>query len=303
MTRISLSIFIGAVLVAQAARSPATEVDFVPVTDFVKLPADLALGPCSAVSVSRKGEIYLFHRGKRPVVVLDGAGNFVRAWGDDVITNPNGAHGLRIDGDDNVWVTDIVAHRAYRFSPAGKLLLSLGTGKPGEGNDEFNKPTDIAFGPRGDIFISDGYVNSRVMKFTSEGRFVRSWGTRGKGAGEFHLPHSAIVDARSRVIIGDRENDRIQIFDQDGKLLETWPGFAPYGLALDAGGALFVADARASRVLKLDEKGKVSRHWGEKGSGPGQFESPHMLSFDAVGNLYVAEVGNKRLQKLVKKSP
>lgn len=274
--------------------------DFQPVTDFLKLPDGWTLGKCSAVAVNRKGEIHLFHRGQHPILCFDAQGNYLRSWGDEVIGI---AHGLRVDRDDNVWATDIGSHRVFKFDSTGKLLLALGTGKPGTEIDQFNKPTDVAFGPDGEFFVSDGYGNSRVMKFAPNGKFIKSWGAPGKGPGEFHLPHAIVVDARGRVLVGDRENDRIQIFDREGQWLETWDGFAPYGLAFDKEGILFVADARANQVLRLDASGKVARRWGREGRAPGEFDVPHMLSFDPRGNLYVAEVDGRRLQKFVCKSP
>ncbi len=291
------TVFAIAFVSANSAR--AVDYELVGSPEYLKLPDDLRLGACSAVAVNSQGEVFLFHRGKRPVLCFGADGQFRRSWGDGIITT---AHGLRIDRHDNVWTTDMGGHRVLKFSSTGELLLALGTGKPGTGTDEFNKPTDIAFGPRNEVYISDGYGNSRVMKFTSEGRFVQAWGIFGKGDGEFHLPHSIIVDTCGRVLVGDRENDRIQIFDGEGKLLEIWTGFAPYGLALDPHGALFVADARANKVLRLDERGKVQQTWGSEGNAPGQFDVPHMLTFDASGNLYVAEVNGKRLQKFIRKT-
>ncbi len=278
---------------------PAEEVlTFEPAGEFPKLPADYPLGRCSAVATNSKGEIYLFHRGRHPILCVTPEGKLLRSWGDDLIGS---AHGLRVDQQDNVWVTDIGRHRVMKFDPAGKLLLSLGTGKPGIGTDEFNQPTDVAFGPDGEVFVSDGYGNSRVLKFAATGRLLKSWGTPGKQPGEFHLPHSLLIDARGRLLVGDRENDRIQIFDQEGELLDHWDGFAPYGLAINAAGQIFVADARANQILRLDAAGKVVQRWGQKGKAPGEFDLPHMLAFDAKGNLYVAEVAGMRFQKFLKK--
>ena len=266
--------------------------------DFPKLPADVVLGKCSAVATNTKGEIYLFHRGPRPLLCVDAAGKLLRAWGDDHIGTP---HGLRVDRNDNVWVTDMGRHRVLKFDPTGKLLLALGTGKAGTGNDEFDRPTDIAFAPNGDVFVSDGYGNSRVMKFSAAGRFLKSWGTKGTQPGEFDLPHAIILDSKGRLLVGDRENERIQLFDVEGKFLDQWPGFAPYGIAINGEGHVFVADAQANQVLRLDAAGKVQQRWGQKGTAPGEFDVPHMLAFDQAGNLFVAEVGNMRFQKLTKK--
>ena len=271
---------------------------FMPVKDFPMLPAEYSLGPCSAVATNSKGELLLFHRGKHPILCVDAGGKLLRSWGDEHIGK---AHGLRVDRQDNVWVTDIARHRVLKFDSAGKLLLSLGTGKPGTGIDEFDQPTDIAFGTNGDVFVSDGYGNSRVVKFSATGRFLKSWGTRGPKLGEFQLPHSIIMDSKDRLLVGDRDNNRIQLFDVDGNALAQWEGFAPYGLAINGDGQVFVADGHEHQVLRLDAAGKVQQRWGRKGPALGEFDLPHMLTFDSAGNLFVAEVGNMRFQKFVKK--
>lgn len=284
-----------------AAAEPTPAVEFSPVTDFVKLPEGWTLGACSAVAVSKRGEVYLFHRGEHPIICCDSSGRYLRHWGDDLIGS---AHGLRIDRDENVWVTDIGHHRVHKFDPQGKLLLTLGTGQPGNNADQFNKPTDIAFGAKGEFYVTDGYGNGRVMKFSPSGALLHSWGKIGKGQSEFRIPHSIVIDNRGRILVGDRENDRIQLFDAEGQWLDTWSGFAPYGLALDGDGRLFVADGRAQQVLHLDESGRVTQRWGKPataGAAPGEFNLPHMLAFDAAGNLLVAEIGGQRLQKLIKK--
>ena len=273
-------------------------ISFEPRGDFPKLPSDVILGKCSAVAINSKGEIYLFHRGSRPVLCVDAAGKLLRSWGDEEIGIP---HGLRVDRQDNVWVTDMGRHRVLKFDATGKLVLALGTGQAGAGNDQFDRPTDIAFAPNGDVFVSDGYGNNRVMKFTAAGRFIKSWGTKGTKAGEFDLPHAITIDSKSRLLVGDRGNERIQLFDTEGQFLEQWPGFVPYGIAINGDNQVFVADADANQVLRLNEAGKVQQHWGNKGSGLGEFDVPHMLAFDAAGNLFVAEVGNMRFQKLSKK--
>lgn len=276
----------------------AETIDFQTPQDFLQVPPGLTLGACSAVAVNSKDEIFLFHRGKQPILCFDKEGKFLRSWGDDQIHT---AHGLRVDKEDNVWVTDIGNHRVFKFDPKGKELLALGTGQPGTETDQFDKPTDIAFGPKGEFFISDGYGNSRVLKFSPNGGFIKTWGTPGVRGGEFNLPHSIIVDAKERVLVGDRENNRIQVFDLDGKPLAIWRGYAPYGLAFDHSGNLFVADGRANKVNLLDSAGKVKKSWGRKGPKPGQFDLAHMLAFDSAGNLYVAEVNGQRLQKFVRK--
>ena len=286
-------------LASLLSRAGADEpVRFEPHGDFPKLPADVVLGKCSAVAINSKGEIFLFHRGPRPILCVDAAGKLLRSWGDEEIGIP---HGLRVDRQDNVWVTDMGRHRVLKFDPTGKLMLALGTGQAGKGDDQFDRPTDVAFAPNGDIFVSDGYGNNRVMKFTAAGRFIKSWGTKGTKSGEFDLPHAIVMDSKNRILVGDRENERIQLFDAEGNYLEQWPGFVPYGIAINGDNQVFVADADANQVVRLDESGKVQQHWGKKGSGLGEFDTPHMLAFDGVGNLFVAEVGNMRFQKLTKK--
>ncbi|MEO8496825.1 MAG: peptidyl-alpha-hydroxyglycine alpha-amidating lyase family protein, partial [Planctomycetota bacterium] len=256
----------------------AEPIDFRADAAFFQLPDSIKLGACSGVAVNSKGNIYLFHRGKQPIICLDPDGKFLNSWGNDTIHT---AHGLRIDVEDNVWVTDIGNHQVLKFSPAGELLLALGkAGSPGDGIDQFNKPTDVAFGANGEIYVSDGYGNNRIMTFTGNGGFLAQWGTAGTGSGQFNLPHTVVVDRTGRVLVGDRENNRVQVFESSGKLVAVWPGFAPYGLAYDSQGQLFVADGRANKVLQLDEGGKVVRSWGQEGTEPGQFQLPHMLAAD-----------------------
>ncbi|HND51759.1 MAG TPA: peptidyl-alpha-hydroxyglycine alpha-amidating lyase family protein, partial [Pirellulaceae bacterium] len=258
-------------------------------------PADVKLGRCSAVAAGSNDELFLFHRGARPIICVDAQRKLVRSWGDDEITT---AHGMRIDRQGHVWITDIGRHRVLKFDQKGKLLLALGTGNPGAGPDEFNQPTDVTFSPNGDFFVTDGYGNSRVLKFSAEGKLIKSWGAKGKGIGEFNIPHAIVRDSRGRLIVGDRENDRIQVFSEQGEFLEQWPGFAPYGIVIDSQGRIFIADGRANQVLRLDDKGRVAERWGKKGKAAGEFDLPHMLDFDSNGNLYVAEVGNMRFQQL-----
>ena len=301
MNRLALSLAVACWISISAAEmlSAQDAIDFEPSLDFLQLPDDLVLGQCSAVDFDSEGRLYLFHRGKRPILCFDRNGQFLRSWGDGLIGK---AHGLRVDAGDNIWVTDIGNHMVYKFNPEGKLLLALGqTGKKGDGIDQFNQPTDVAFGPKGEVYVSDGYGNNRVIKFAPNGKFLAQWGSAGKGEGQFDLPHSILVDSKNRVLLGDRENDRIQVFNSDGKLLEVWTGFAPFGMEFDAQGTLFVADGRANKVLRLDSAGKVNGAWGKKGKGPGEFDLPHMLAIDGAGNPYVAEVGGQRLQKLIRK--
>jgi DNA-binding beta-propeller fold protein YncE len=293
-----LALVIAALVTAHAGA--AEKFALVPKPDFFSgLPADYTVGACSAVAITKKGEILIFHREKHPILCFSSEGKYLRAWGDDEMHTP---HGLRVDPEGNIWATDIGVHRVFKYDSEGKLLLTLGTGVAGTGKDQFDRPTDIAFGSKGEVYVSDGYGNSRVLKFSPSGALITTWGTPGKRDGEFNVPHSIVVDRQERVLVGDRENNRIQVFDADGKHLATWKGFAPYGLAFDASGMLFVADGRSHHLLQLDDKGKVAQRWGTEGIKPGQYELPHMLAIDSAGDLYVAEVNGKRVQKLVRQA-
>jgi endonuclease/exonuclease/phosphatase family metal-dependent hydrolase len=266
--------------------------------NFLQTPDSITLGPCSAMDIDRDGNLFLCHRGPEPILCFTSSGQFVRSWGTGIVGKP---HGLRIDPAGNVWVTDLAHHLVFKFDREGKLLLALGTqDQPGDGPQQFNQPTDMAFAPNGDVYITDGYGNNRVVRFDQNGKYISEWGTAGSGPGEFHLPHSIVIDADQRLVVGDRENDRIQIFDLNGRLLDLWNGFAPYGIDLEADGRLVVADARASQILQLSQNGTVIGRLGSKGHAPGQFELPHMLGIDSAGNVYVAEVGGQRFQKLEK---
>jgi DNA-binding beta-propeller fold protein YncE len=271
--------------------------DYRPVAGWPRVPDGIKLGPVSAVATDSSDQVYIAHRGKRPILVFEADGKFVRSFGDDEIDT---VHGLRIDPRGNIWVTDIEGQRVLKFSPEGKLLLALGRrGEKGTGPDRFDRPTDVAVTPSGDFYVSDGYGNSRVLKFSGEGKLLKQWGKRGRGEGEFNLPHAICLDEKGRVYVGDRENDRIQIFDADGNFLEQWKeSGAPFGLFL-TGTRMFVADGRANRITVLDRTGKPLGHFGRKGTGEGQFSMPHMLCVDSRGAVYVAEVTNKRVRKFV----
>ncbi len=280
---------------------PATPFpDYRPIVGWAKLPKGIEFGAVSAVATDSADRVFVFHRGKHPVLIFDRDGKFLSSWGDGQI---NSAHGLRIDANDNVWITDVANHQVYKFDATGKLLLTLGEkGQRGAGTNRFNKPTDVAVTPAGDFYVADGYGNSRVLKFSKEGKLLKQWGKSGSGAGEFDLPHAVCLDTQGRVYVGDRENKRIQVFDAEGKFLRQWTESGhPYGLFLTSGGQMFVADGIANWIKVLDKEGKPLGRFGGPGSAPGQFAMPHMLCVDSQGAVYVAEVEGKRVQKFVPK--
>lgn len=272
----------------------AEKIDFEPSITFFQLPAGTTLGPVSGVDADDSGNVYLLQRQAPPVMCFDRNGKFVRSFGDDLVGT---GHGLAVDPQGNVWVTDTGHHLVFKFSPEGRLLLALGqSDKPGADESHFDKPTHTAFGDNGDIFITDGYGNSRIVHVTADGKFVNAWGKAGSGPGEFNAPHAAIVDGKGRLLVCDRDNERIQIFNQEGHLLATWTGYKPFGIAMDRDGVFFICGN--NQVSQLDADGKVVRSWGKEGVEAGQFKTPHLMAADRDGNLYIAEVSGRRLQML-----
>ena len=187
------------------------------------MPKGWYFGRVSAVATDSSGEVYVFQRGAEadPIVVFDKDGKYLRSWGRDL--DFGNEHGLRVDRDDNVWITDNGNHQVMKFTREGKLLLTLGVrGESGEDDKHFYRPADITFGPDGSVYVADGYGNARVVKFSPEGEYITAWGKHGTGESEFNIVHSAAVDSKGTVYVSDRENNRIQIFDADGKFLRMW---------------------------------------------------------------------------------
>ena len=186
------------------------------------MPPGWKFGRVSAVAVNAQREVFVFHRGHRadPMIIFDAKGRYLRSWGKGMFTSP---HGLRIDPAGNVWTTDVGSHQVMKFTQKGELLLTLGKkGQTGETRDTFNKPTDIAFARNGDFYVSDGYGNTRIVKFSKNGRYLLEWGKPGRGPGEFNTPHSVQLDSKGTVYVSDRENNRIQMFTPEGKFLRMW---------------------------------------------------------------------------------
>jgi sugar lactone lactonase YvrE len=189
----------------------------------------------------------------KPIQKFDAAGNLLASFGADMFVFP---HGFFVDSGDNLWVTDGQGkdgkgHVVVKFSPDGKVLMTLGKpGVAGDGNDVFNAPSDVLVAPNGDIFVGDGHggaTNARVMKFSADGKFIKTWGKKGTAAGEFSYPHGLAMDSAGRLFVADRENNRIQIFDQDGKYIAEWKQFGrPSGVFIDKNDVLYVADSQSS---------------------------------------------------------
>ena len=239
------------------------------------------------------------------ILVVDANGKLLENWTqwDHLFAGGRGPHHVKInpyDPEKHVWVVDDMVQQVFEFTHDGKqLVLTLGERLVrGEDDKHFGRPTDIAWLPDGTFFISDGYVNTRVVKFDKNGKFLMTWGKKGKGPGEFDLPHSIDIDAQRHVYVADRSNSRIQIFDENGKYLNEWDNIrSPYHIMITADQHLWVADGVTNKFLEYDLNGKLLYSWGTYGSFPGAFWGVHQFSVDSEGNLYEAETFGGRTQK------
>jgi len=241
------------------------------------------------------------------IVVVDATGKVTESWTqwDKLFEDGRGPHSVSIspyDPEHNVWVTDDIHHQVFKFSNDGKkLLMTLGErDEPGNDDKHFKRPTDVAWLPDGTFFVSDGYGNTRVVKFDKNGKFLMAWGTPGTGPGQFNTPHSITTDRNRRVYVSDRANNRIQVFDENGKFLDMWnTGLRsqPYAHLITTDQFLWESDGGTNRIVKYDLNGKYLYGWGGPGGLPGQFNGPHSITTDQDGNLYLAEVFNGRVQK------
>jgi DNA-binding beta-propeller fold protein YncE len=258
------------------------------------MPDGWKFGRVSAVTTDSKGDVYVFHRGKKgdAIVVFNSKGNYLRSWGHGFFGNP---HGLRADKDDNIWAVDNGNHQVYKFTHEGKLLQSWGTkGQTGTDDKTFDRPTDIAFATNGDFYVSDGYGNSRVVKFSKDGKYVLSWGKRGSAPGEFHTAHSVGVDSKGRVYVSDRENNRIQIFDSTGRFVKQWTHFgATQGLFITPKDEMWIITHRnnVENITYDTLAGRIMRIELETGKILGAMECPgHMITVAKSGEIFVASL-------------
>ena len=283
---------------AVSSQSTPPPLNYQAVPDWPELPAGWNLQETPGVAVDAQRHSYVFHRGEHPIMEFDPDGKLVRSWGEGLFIRP---HGIRIDAEGNIWTVDNDTHQILKMDSKGRVRMVLGRkGQSGETEILFNRPTDVAFAANGDIYVSDGYGNSRIVKFSKDGRFIKAWGKKGKGEGEFDLPHAVAVDKQGRVYVGDRENYRLQIFDADGKFLQQWKHVgSPWGLALTPDQMLFIADGHANRILKVNLEGQVLGTLGSTGKLPGQLDYAHSIAVDSQGVIYVAEILNWRAQKFV----
>lgn len=288
------------------------------------LPDGFILGHISGVGVDSRDNVFVFHRAGRTwvepfpadtirnatVMLFDGrTGKLLASWGENRFIMP---HGLTVDQHDNVWVTDVGLHQVFKFTHDGKLLMTLGErGVPGTDGSHFNMPTDVAVLPDGSFYVSDGYENSRVAKFSADGRFLFEWGKNGTGHGEFDLPHGIALDARGRVYVCDRNNSRLQVFDGAGKFIAEWDRSKvgrPFGVNVGADGSVYVVDGGdqpetfpdRARLIKLDSNGRVVESFGRFGNYDGQFNRPHDVAVAGDGAVYVVDLEGMRVQKFLR---
>ena len=346
-------LLVAALASAPAFGQPVPQIAFDSVPDAIKLPKDMYLGEASGVAVNSKGHIFVFTRGNTrgpayaaaaaQLLEFDAGGNFLREIGKNLY-GWSFAHTVRVDRDDNIWVADKGSDLVIKFTPEGRVAMVLG--RKQEASDEdtgpvkhpnppapaedgrFRQVTDIAWDRAGDIFVSDGYINSRVAKIDKDGNWLTSWGNRGSKPGEFNTPHSIASDAQDNIYVADRFNRRIQVFDPDGRFLRamtidvpfdratkpvignalnpdatsgTFAPGAPWAICITPGPhqVLYAADAYPGRIYKMTLDGQVLGTIGGPGRQLKQFGWVHEIACPDENTLFVAELLNWRVQKLL----
>jgi sugar lactone lactonase YvrE len=309
-------VLLGTSLLAQRPSDPALlipqvapELDYVAVPTAVTLPAGVTMGATAAVAFDARGHLYVLTRGAQAFFEFDPNGAFVRSFGDGLFTR---SHGLRIDRDGDLWATDVGGHIVQKFNPKGEVLLTLGTkGEAGEWNEaagsrKLNQPNDLAIARNGDVFIVQGHTpgprgDARVLKFDKDGKFITSWGGKGKEPGQFEVAHGIAIDAQGLLWVADRENQRIQVFDANGKYIKE-ARYAGLPCSLEIGPRyMYMVNGFAGQLVRMDLNGTVLAVTGRPGKGPGEFGEAHFLAMSPKEELYVADSVNGALVKFVKK--
>ena len=328
---VKLTVAVGVALIALSQAVYSQHTDYQTIENWFKLPDGRKIGSTAGITVDRDGtSVWTFDRcggqycagsNLAPVMKFDESGKLVKSFGGGMFVRP---HGIHIDREGNVWVTDGEGpdgkdpnkngkgHQVFKFSPEGKVLMTLGrAGVAGDGPDTFNQPSAVLIAPNGDIFVADGHggnSNASVVKFSKDGKFTRTWGKKGPAPGDFDTPHALAMDSRGRLFVGDRGNNRIQIFDQDGKFLEEWKQFGrPSGVFIDANDTLYVADHQSDAktnpgfhkgiTIGSAKDGKVRTFIPD----PDPDGSQEGVAADAKGNIYGSLTGGMALKRYVKK--
>jgi sugar lactone lactonase YvrE len=333
-TMFMVAVACGCLLFAQSADQPVNNRPnpYRAVDRWLTLPAGRVMGSTSAVDVDRDGRsIWVAERcgaascadsTLAPILKIDAGGKVVKSFGTGLFVVP---HGIYVDRAGNVWVTDASdgtdtvrakGHQVFKFSADGTLLMTLGKpGVAGNGPDTFNRPTDLVIAPNGDIFVSDGHggnSNARIVKFSSDGRFIKAWGRKGSAPGELDVPHSIAMDSQGRLFVADLQNKRIQIFDQEGTFLQEWRQFGmPGGLFIDRNDVLYVADSLSSsernagwiRGIRIGSArdGTVTAFIPDATPNAELITAAEGVAADAAGNIYGAVVVTPGVHKYVRK--
>lgn len=323
-------------LAAGAVCAQIPEIAYDSTPDLLKLPEHIYLGEAAGVATNSKGNIFVYTRTGTATATLGGSRTFTRGGARLFEFTANGtfvreigqgvygfvfAHVVRVDPRDNIWVVDEGSNMVIEFNPEGRIVLTLGRkpedvrvpaaeAGPGRGavaGDNFNRPTDVAWDAAGNIFVADGYGNSRVAKFDKNGQFIKSWGTKGKGPGEFDLLHSMAIDPQGNVYIGDRSNRRIQVFDNDGTFKTEYTNVgAPYAICISSGTHpyLFSSNSNPStsmengEIYKMELDGRIVGKFGKAGKLWKQFGTVHEIDCRNPNQVFVGELTNWRVQRI-----
>lgn len=262
--------------------------------NWAQLPACTAWnGNTSWITADGKGNVVVLVRTAPYFRVFSRDGRFVKTFGDDGLFQS--AHSVTVDAQGFLWVTDSAAHVVHKFNPEGKLLMTLGKkGVAGDNSsrDLFNQPNHVAIAPNGDIYVSDGYVNARVVHFSGAGQFVRIiGGVKGSAPGQLQLPHGVALDSRGRILINDSDNQRVSVFDKEGRFVESWPFPSRGGIAVAADDTVYVSDVNAG-IVNIVRNGKridsVSA------------DRAHGMSIDTDGSIYVSGASRMTVMKIAK---
>lgn len=290
------------------------------VKDWPRLPAGVQLGEVPGVDIDAHGHVFVFHRPGRgfepeaialledpAVLEIDAdTGELIASWGAKTFLVP---HGITVDHENNIWLTDVGLQQVFKFSHDGRLLLTLGEPRAGGWDaTHFNQPTDMAIRQDGSFYVSDGYVNSRVALFDRSGKFLHEWGKKGSAEAQFSNPHGLAFGLNGDVLVADRENSRVQVFDRQGAFKRQWLGAKEKGrvfaVTVDAGGSMFVGVRRAdydppsNGVIELDREWRVVASIGFGAEGDPVFNAVHDIAVGRDGSIYVAETRTKRVVKL-----